>query len=324
MIGAQGSPYLEPDQWQFNFAWRYQYSDRHFTGDHQDSDRDANNTQVKNTIHQLSFGVSYGWDEQTMVTFTLPYFMNERSQTNRDFPGERRYTAARGIGDVSIVARRWLFDTKENPSSNLGLGLGLKLPTGEDNVQDTIKKKEDINGDGTPETVYRAQTVDQSIQPGDGGFGLIVDLEWFQVVGNFVPYAYGGWIFTPQGENGVQTGRSKQGEGVMSIADSYVARVGTMYAIDALEGLSAGLGGRIEGVPAHDPIGKDHGFRRPGYAISLEPSLVLARGSNVWSLAMPLAVKRNRQRSDADQREGGHGDAAFADWILLFGWSHRF
>ena len=37
------------------------------------------------------------------------------------------------------------------------------------------------------------------------------------------------------------------------------------------------------------------------------------------------AEKRNRQRSVPDkQEEGRHGDAAFADWLLLFGWSYRF
>lgn len=324
VIGAQGSPYLEPDQWQFNFGWRYQYSDRHFTGFSEEEERDHEDSQVKNTIHMLTFGATYGWDEQTAVTITLPYFMNERSQQNRAFPGERRFTAARGIGDLSVLARRWLLDTQENPTHNFGVGLGIKLPTGEDNVQDSIKVIADSDGDGDTEPMLRSQTVDQSIQPGDGGFGLIVDFEWFHQIGSFTPYAYLGWIFTPQGESGVQTGRSKQGERVMSIADNYFARCGTMYALDSLPGLSLGLGGRIEGVPAHDPWGKDHGFRRPGYAVSVEPSVILARGANVFSLSVPIAVVRNRQRSDADQRFGGHGDAAFADYVLLFNWSHRF
>ena len=325
MIGAQGSPYLEPDQWQFNFGWRYQYSDRHFTGTSEHEERDKENSQVKNTIHQLTFGMSYGWDEQTAVTITLPYYMNERSQENRDFPGERRYTAAHGIGDLTVLARRWLRDTKENPTSNFGFGVGLKLPTGEDNVQDSVKTLEDFDGDGQKDDVrIRGQTVDQSIQPGDGGFGLILDFEWFHTIGNFTPYAYLGWTFTPQGESGVQTGRTKPSEDVMSIADSYISRAGTMYAVDSVEGLSLGLGARIEGVPAHDPIGKDHGFRRPGFALSAEPSVVLARGKNVFSLSVPYALVRNRHRSDADQRYGGHGDAAFADYVLLFNWSRRF
>lgn len=324
VIGAQGSPYLAPDAWQFNFGYRYQYSDRHFTGTHEDKERDADNSQVKNTIHQLNLGMTYGWDEQTQVSFNLPYYMNERSQGNSQFPGERRYTAARGIGDFSVVARRWLFDTKTHVDSNLGIGLGLKLPTGEDNVQDSRKQKEDIDGDGAvDDTVLRAQTVDQSIQPGDGGFGLILDIEWFKTIGDFTPYAYGGWTFTPQGESGVQTGRSKKGEGVMSIADNYVARAGTMWSVPNVDGFSVGLGARIEGVPVYDPIGKDNGFRRPGFALSAEPSAVLVRGQNVFSLSVPYALVRNRHRSVADKKEGGHGDAAFADYVLIFGWSRR-
>lgn len=325
MTGAQGSPYLAPDQWQFNFGWRYQYSDRHFTGSEEDEDRDHDNSQVKNTINMLTLGMSYGWDEQTQLTFTLPYFWNQRSQNNNAFPGERRYTHAAGIGDLLISGKRWLLDTSENFDHNLGLGFGIKLPTGQPNVQDSTKVLEDFDGDGVADDVrIRGMTVDQSIQPGDGGFGFLVDAEWFHRFGDFTPYAYAGWMFTPEGESGVQTGRSKESEDVMSIADTYAGRAGVMYAVPSLEGVSFGLGGRIEGVAVHDPIGKDHGFRRPGFAISVEPSFIVARGRDVFSLSVPIALYRNRKRSDADQRFGGHGDAAFADYIILLGWSRRF
>lgn len=268
--------------------------------------------------------MTYGWDEQTDLTFNLPYFMNERSSSAGSAdPGARRYQAAHGIGDVSIIARRWLFDTKESLTENIGIGLGIELPTGDDNVQESRKFSEDIDNDGDLDNYIKASTADQSIQPGDGGFGLIVDAQWFKSFGNWTPYVYGGWTFTPQGESGVLTGRSKESEDVMSIADNYMARIGTMYAIESMQGLSVGIGGRMEGVPNHDPWGKDHGFRRPGYAVSIEPSVVLARNKDVFSLSVPIAQIRNRLRSDADQRFGGHGDAAFADYVLIFNWSRR-
>ena len=325
MIGAQGSPYLSPEQWQFNFGWRYQYSDRHFTGTTQDQERDRENSQVKNTIHQLNFGRTYGWDEQTQVTINLPYYLNERSSLDNDFPGERRYVAAHGIGDLSVVFKHWWFDTKTSTDTNFGIGYGLKLPTGEPNLQDSVKVLEDFVGDGQKDAIrIRGSTVDQSIQPGDGGFGRILDVEWFKQVGDFTPYAYAGWTFTPEGNSGVQTGRSRDGERVMSIADSYIGRLGSMWAVTDMEGLSLGAGLRIEGVPVYDPIGKDDGFRRPGYALSAEPSAVLARGRDVFSLSVPIALVRNRHRSVSDKENHRHGDAAFADYVLIFGWSRRF
>ena len=85
-----------------------------------------------------------------------------------------------------------------------------------------------------------------------------------------------------------------------------------------------GLGGRIEGVPVRDLIGKSDGFRRPGYAVSVEPSLSFSRGAHTFSLAVPVAVYRNRQRSVADLISGGAGDAAFADYIILVGYWRKF
>ena len=36
-----------------------------------------------------------------------------------------------------------------------------------------------------------------------------------------------------------------------------------------------------------------------------------------FSLGVPIAVYRNRTRSYADRLSGGHGDAAFADYLIL-------
>jgi hypothetical protein len=84
------------------------------------------------------------------------------------------------------------------------------------------------------------------------------------------------------------------------------------------------LGGRVEGVPADDVIGGSIGFRRPGYAVSIEPGLTYVHGRSAFSLGVPVAVYRNRTRSVADRASGGHGDAAFADYIFLAGFSRLF
>lgn len=336
MVGAQGSPYLEPDQWQFNLGWRYQFSDRHFTGTDEDEDRQSGETQVKNTIHLLDLGVTYGYSKQTTFSISVPYLM-----AKRDIPGIYRdeegdilrapnganETRSAGLGDVSVVARRWLLDVDENPDQNIAIGFGLKLPTGDPGVEGAVQVR---NNNGTPfdpnddTFTNEVRTNDQSIQPGDGGLGFVLDVQAFKRVGIFTPYVFGTYLFNPMEKNGVRTYRSKPGEEEMSIPDQYLARIGTMMAVNSVEGLALGLGGRIEGIPVRDILGGDEGFRRPGFAISVEPQVVYARGANVYSLAVPVAVVRNRHRSVADQEAGGHGDAAFADWLLAFNWSHRF
>jgi hypothetical protein len=73
-----------------------------------------------------------------------------------------------------------------------------------------------------------------------------------------------------------------------------------------------------------DLIGPSEGFRRPGYAVSVEPSLMYVHGKSAISLGVPFAVYRNRLVSVADEANGTHGDAAFADYLILVGFSRRF
>ena len=77
-----------------------------------------------------------------------------------------------------------------------------------------------------------------------------------------------------------ETGRSE-----FSCPDQYAARLGVFYMFK-VEGLSAYLGGRIEGVPATDLIGGSAGYRRPGYAVSVEPGI----GYNFNRVSLNLTV----------------------------------
>ena len=81
----------------------------------------------------------------------------------------------------------------------------------------------------------------------------------------------------------------------------------------------------MEGVPVHDLVGGSDGFRRPGYAVSIEPGVSLAIGS--WSIMVntPVAVYRNRQASVLEQAAGMESVAAgFADLVVTCSVSKRF
>jgi hypothetical protein len=116
----------------------------------------------------------------------------------------------------------------------------------------------------------------------------------------------------------------------MSIPDQYFGQGGVMYTIVPKWGLSLGMGARIDGVPAEDALGDSNGFRRPGYAIAVQPMLQWMKSRYNFSLATPVAVYRDRTQSVADKRwtqDTGiyrHGDAAFADFSVIASFSVAF
>lgn len=311
-------------KWEVSLTWRYQKSDKHFRGTHEETNRTAEHSEVINTIHLADLGIRYNFSPRNSVTLSVPYLIAERSHPIRD---ENRVTVDRsvlnstGISDITIVGRRLLLDPAVPHRGNVSLGLGIKLPTGQPNVTDT--REREVDG----ERVLAVETVDQSVQPGDGGFGVIVDMSSFLQLrseGDLAAYASGAYLINPEGTNGVHTFRNNPGEEIMSIADQYVFRAGLLASPRSWNGLSVGLGGRFEGVPAHDLFGSSKGFRRPGYAVSVEPSVSWTHGPHSLSLAVPIAVQRNRQRSVPDLANGSHGDAAFADYLILAGYWRRF
>lgn len=324
MLGALDS-YEGPNRWQVSTSWRYQKSDRHFRGIHEEADRQAEGSEVINHLNLWELGIRYNVSDRTSISVGIPFLMAERSNPIRDGSGDvvdRSVTHANGLSDITITGRRLLWDPAVSERrGNVSFGLGLKLPTGSPSVQDT--RTQLVDG----EVVRTMQTVDQSIQPGDGGTGVIVDLSGYYQVGaarTTALYAAGTYLINPEGTNGVPTFRGRENEQLMSIADQYLVRLGVTTGPASWKGWGASLGARMEAVPAHDLIGTSRYFRRPGYAISVEPGVSYSRGPHTVSLAVPVAVQRNRVRSVPDLEVDGHGDAAFADWVLLFGYWRRF
>ena len=310
--GGEGKPsdtYLGQGSWQVSVGYRHQLSHRHFVGAVEQKQRDAENSEVVNNINLFDFGVTYAFNQRYNVTLSVPVFFASRY-------GQRtptQVTHAAGIGDMSIVGHMWLVRPPAENKQNVSFGLGIKIPTGKPGAIDTVN---------TP-TGPLTRAVDQSIQPGDGGVGLITDVQAFKVVGRTTLFGTAVYLFNPRNTNGVQTGRGRPSESIMSVADQYLVRLGAVLPFPKVRGLSFSISARGEGVPARDILGDSDGFRRPGYAIAVEPGFIFSRGKDVWSFSLPVAVRRNRIRSVPDIIDNRHGDAAFADYVLLFGYSRR-
>lgn len=312
--------------WQVSLGYRYQRSDRHFQGTHEEPHRQAEGSEVINTVSLMDLGIRYNFNPRLSLSLGIPYLYADRSSPIRDSGRtvvDRSVVGSRDLGDITLVGRYLLWDPVTQPRGNVSIGLGIKFPTGDYDVEDT---RERLGDDG--ERVRTVETVDQSIQPGDGGWGVVVDMSGYRQLGSsgeYALYASGAYLINPEGTNGVPTFRSRESEAIMSIADQYLFRAGVLAAPVSWRGFGVGLGARWEGVPVHDLFGSSEGFRRPGYAVSVEPSLTWSRGVHSVSLSVPIAVQRNRQRSVPDRQEvGRHGDAAFADYVVLLGYWQRF
>jgi hypothetical protein len=247
-FGVQGTGYPAAGEWGVTFAWRYQKSDKHFVGSDYQEIRDELGNQVINHVNLADLTVRYQATKRIELSAGLPYFMGTRSQTTSVSGGplQRYQTAARGLGDIFLTTHRWMFDPDTHPGGNLQLGIGIKIPTGQNNYTDTFKVAQ-----GNTLT-NQIRTVDQSIQPGDGGFGILVDFNTFTAVagGKLSLYAGGAYLSTPAETSGVQTYRTAPGEEVMSIADQYLARGGAAFGIPKLKNTTFSGGLRLEGVRA--------------------------------------------------------------------------
>jgi hypothetical protein len=224
--------------------------------------------------------------------------------------GQRFNTSSNGLGDIRLMGYYNFLTSKQN--SRLTVGLGTKLPTGNYNYKDIFQTN------SGPEL----RAVDQSIQPGDGGVGIILETNYLVRFGMmWSGYANGLYMANPRNTNGTMPRNSE-----LSVADQFLGRLGAQYQTGSF---LIGFGGRAEGIPAYDLIGGSDGFRRPGYIISLEPSLTYITGNHVFNINVPFAVERNRTQSASDKQRqldtgvATHGDAAFADYLISVGYAFR-
>ncbi|MSV27750.1 MAG: hypothetical protein EXQ52_03270 [Bryobacterales bacterium] len=297
-------------RWQLSLGYRWQDSNRHFVGDVEQPQRMLLDTQQENKIHLFDLALSYRVSRRWSVNFSAPVMDADR--INHRTKGVTEVT---GLGDMSVGAKFWVFRPPTESRQNIQVGFSLKLPTGKPNATSAIT--------GTPTPSNTVTTVDQSIQLGDAGTGFSVDyLAYKALPRRFTLYSTGVYLFNPRNTYTATTPGARVGG--LSVPDVYLVRGGLGYAVPKLRGIAVSVAGRVEGVPARDKIGREDGFRRPGYGVSVEPGVQYSQGRNLWSFSYGIAVHRDRTRSVQDVRNGTHGDAAFADGVLLIGYSRSF
>lgn len=324
-IGSGAS--LLQGQVELGVNYRYFKSFRHFRGSHEEVHRVEEGTQVINHSHFVDLALNYGITERWYANFILPVVFHGRSSMYEhggnppNGLGERHITRSSGLGDMRLGIGYWLLNPEKHHRLNYAVSLGVKLPTGKYDYTDLFYNQ----GEDRDQNIEKV--VDQSIQPGDGGLGFTLDVQGYQALSEraiLTTNLY--YLFNFQETNGVLT---RNGQSEFSCPDQYAFRLGIFYTSLA-KGLSPYLGGRIEGVPSSDLIGGSAGYRRPGYAVSVEPGINYSVGAASFNLSVPIAISRNRTQSYQDiERTNStgiyrHGDAAFADYLINFNFAYRF
>ena len=328
MIGANG-PYLHQGTFLFHTSIRYLDSSRHFSGTKEQTVRRDFANQVHNEQRILDLGFTYALTDRTSMSLSVPWLMYgswsiplpigppfQPTETK----GPRFKQTAEGLGDVVLSARRWMLDPAAHEHANVQFGFGVKAPTGESNYKQAFP---DFGGEKILE-----RSVDQSIQPGDGGWGAVADFQTFYDAEWCTLFANGTYLANPRNVNSTLSigsnlrGAANVDQDVVfnSVPDQYLFRAGLAREVDPVPGLVGYLAWRVEGVPARDLIGDENGFRRPGYATFLEPGVSYTHENSTWSLSFPWTLQQNRVNNHRDVP----GDATFADWILILGWTVAF
>ena len=324
VFGANANAYHEPGDWQLNLSSRNLVSNDHYSGTEEQVQRQELENYVNNRQNLFDISVSYALNRRLSVSIGVP-FVNS-SWALRDpaypFPAPRVEIPqhGRGIGDITLTSRAWIFNPQTHRDWNVAAGGGLKLPTGNSQYQDVFI--------GRIDRVEALRYVDQSVQPGDGGWGVMLEGHAFWRIKRTFLFASGSYLVNPRDTNdtpsiiavlGLPTNTGPfAGLDVNSVPDQYLARLGGT--VHVWRGLSAGLAWRVEGLNRYDLFGGSHGWRRPGTEMFVEPSVSYTQGPHSVSFNVPLGYYYNRH---ANPYTGVPGDATFPRHIFLSSYSLR-
>ena len=165
-LGAQGITYLNPGQWEGDVSYRYLHSEHVFIGTEEQPQ--LYNVGGRLTVSSIDLTAIYAFSTRLSLNLTVPFQHADYSTIQGD--GQRHNGSAGGLGDLRLVANTWLLSPIRHPDGNINLGVGVKFPTGDERATDDFYTSSGV--------ILRP--VDVAAQPGDGGWGIILELQGFQ------------------------------------------------------------------------------------------------------------------------------------------------
>ena len=311
-LGEGSRPQLKAHQWQIDLSYRYLPADQWYVGSNVQESSAPFWKPLFLNLYSLDISVDYGVTDRLSLTLALPFSHGTHSRFYGQ-DGKRHKVSAAGLGDVSFGGTVWLWNPAKHPHSNISLGLGVKTPSGDNTATDQVFL---ANG-----SVIQPP-VDQSIQLGDGGWGIIFQAQAFwPLFRRAAGYAYGWYLMTPKEKTTVPSPIP----GVpLSVPDVYSTRLGMAYALWPARGLSASMGIRIDAIPIRDLAGGNDGFRRPGYSLYLDPGVSFVHGRSTFTMNIPVRVYQDFKRSIVDVQKNSPGGGDLARYLILAVYSVRF
>lgn len=309
-LGGQRQSFVGAGEWQVGLAYRHLGADKWFVGTELYEQYAPFGQPLYLDISSLDVSIAYGITDRVSLTLAIPFSYGTHSRFYID--NARHKVKASGLGDISLAGNAWLLEPLSHPNGNVALGVGIKTPSGNNKVSDDF-----FFPDSVPQ-----RPVDQSIQLGDGGWGVLLQVQAFQRVATRASaYLFGSYLLSPQQTTDVISPYP----GVpLSVPDVYSARAGLAYALTAPE-LSVSLGGRLDGIPLRDLIGGgDAGFRRPGFIFYLDPGVAIRRGGDELTLSVPIRLWQDFRQSLIDRELNLRGGGDLADVLVYAGYTHRF
>src|SRR2546430_335997 len=185
-LGGQGELQmtdLAAHGWRIARGYRHLHADELFVG----TQLVSTNQPLIINLHSLDVTAAYALTDRVSVSLTVPFVSGVQSRFYAD--SARHAADALGLGDVSLIGSAWLLDP-HNRAGNVAFGVGVKAPSGSHTTADAYFLKGDTS---------IQYPVDQSIQPGDGGWGVVVQLQaYHRTFHNGIAYFTGSYLINPR------------------------------------------------------------------------------------------------------------------------------
>jgi hypothetical protein len=257
----------------------------------------------------LALDVLYGLSNRVSLDLTVPYLIGSGGLVQGD--GQFHTYRASGIGDLALQAEYWLSDPTKPSTFSGSVDVGIKAPTGSD----------DVKGGFYSPTGTVTQPIDEAFQLGNGGWELLLRAQGTARLGGpFFAYASGYYGLSLTAHTDIIQGGAYRG-----VPDTYSTRLGAAYLLPFLEQVVVSVGGRINGVTVRDVIGGgDLYWRRPGYEIYVEPGLTWTFGRNMASFSFPVRGYQRKLDSLLDRSLHRHIGSDFAPYLVVASFARRF
>jgi hypothetical protein len=311
-LAGQRVNYFQRHDWQIGVAMRRVATNRFFVGTQEDEAAAPGGQPLNLRLNSVDVSLSYAMSDRLSLSLTVPWSYSTAENTFGN--GMRNQAASSGLGDINLFGNWWIATPDRHPSGNLSLGLGVKAPTGDYHVTGPAWTR-----NGTRVEVPLSQTN----QLGDGGWAILLSTNAFrQILTKGSVYFSGTYSVSLTQHTDVIWPAANT---FWAVPDVYSARLGLAYSLVQSQGLSASLGGRIDGTMTGNLVGGSSDYmRHAGYTIFIDPGVSLQVGPSQFSLNIPVRVYHNYLNQTLSNGSVRIGEGGVGDFVVYGGYTYRF